>query len=73
MKLRLKDSVGIPPIGHKNTHHRDTESAEKSPSKYLSDLSASVVNSNGSLAGLPQILRNLGKLINFTLDIVLHL
>ena len=51
MKLRLKDSSGMLPVGTKTTHHRDTESTEKDSLKNLSDLSASVVNFYYRVAG----------------------
>ena len=54
MKLRLKDSFGMLPIGTKNTHHRDTESTEKDSSKNLSELRDSVVNSSYRVIGQPE-------------------
>lgn len=54
MKLRLKDSFGMVPVGTKITHHRDTESTENAQSVDLSDLRASVVNSSYRVIGQPE-------------------
>lgn len=54
MKLRLKDSFGMVPIGTRTTHHRDTESTEKNSLTNLSDLSASVVNPSYRVIGQPE-------------------
>ena len=53
MKLRLKDSFGVVPVGTKNIHHRGTENTEKDPSKNLSDLRDSVVNPSYRVIGQP--------------------
>ncbi len=54
MKLRIKDTFGMVPIGTRNTHHRDTEGTEKDSLENLSDLRASVVNSSYRVIGQPE-------------------
>ncbi len=62
LKNRLEGNFGMLPAGTKKTHHRDTESTEKTSSKNLSDLSDSVVNSSYLVIGEPEDLHDAKKL-----------